>query len=1127
LLILRHFLAILRISLVCLALPVLGYGQEAFDVYVERQIGPVTVRASEGNYQIVTLDEGNSFTTLAELQAALEQKILQPLLQTDDQTSHAPLPPALFWPGSRALLEKVLSIRSPWAVTPDTYNQDHLVRTALDNMQLELPQLVYNEPNAHDDVSALSLKVVATHVANGQPFTLMELLPVYRLLRGFKESGKLANCSAHLQQQYALMEIALRADFIASYEQVAANIEQANFSGTLLEQHPQATTAELLFAAVKDAGFSVGSPSDVEQMSLRRLTTYVRSGLFSADQALLILMEEGGEIDGQRYQLDARYRSLVKVGLPEIAGKFDEAIKELDWIDQRAAELAIEIHEKNRQNVIYPAATGSFVRVSNHEHTALSLTADFLPDLSPTTYQKAPFWVPQDQDFEQAVRKHYDPDFRLANLDTVDIFSIYRAVENFVDGFSITMGSAHFLAYEIPRTNRANLSHFIKATPQLSDASWHRAIELFLTPHVIAAKIHTKHFQHVQVIGINPVNDDFAVNAVDLETESLLFTADQWDYFWAHLDEYERDDRRAQKILVTSTTALAIVGTGGIGGLSLRALGSLALRGVIVHEAGVVLVSGARSLQQGKVVWPTIENLTLDALNTGALFAAGGWAGKGLQTVFPSMRPLLANTLGFASAGFGTSVLHGESLAQASVGAVKLGTFALFGGAGSLVAGAGKVSLLQSGFRVYLVNGSISAAQGAVEYKLGGYVDMLGYPAKSVSEAVAMNMIGSLPMDLMGARTSAQSMTTPEGPAPKEAKILQFPIAERRAQAALEVAKLSATGTDGLPESYRRANLTVVKNNVNQSGPGESGPLGRQQSVRTEKVTEYNEDPNWKDKIRAEEIPTFETIRIVPINGLSAAEADGMLVMLHGNGMDISHVGSMRKWARLFGEVRGSRRNWMWTQGKLRDYPNDTRLAVEAIALPAADGGPDMQQFPDLENVVDWFGRYLQAKKTVQPDKPLFVMTRSSSAVFASEVNRRFPDLIDGLVFVSPSFAGDPTIITQEVAGAHREVALHAGAVYADKAPWVQRMLEQGDWRSENFGNKPTLILTADGDLEVCDLARIQYDDMAARLPNVKHYRFSSDKHDFLSVENTAGRDEALRGLKLLEDMFHSVVTSK
>ena len=49
-------------------------------------------------------------------------------------------------------------------------------------------------------------------------------------------------------------------------------------------------------------------------------------------------------------------------------------------------------------------------------------------------------------------------------------------------------------------------------------------------------------------------------------------------------------------------------------------------------------------------------------------------------------------------------------------------------------------------------------------------------------------------------------------------------------------------------------------------------------------------------------------------------------------------------------------------------------------------------------------------------------MTRSSSAIFPAAVNRREPDVIDGLVFVSPSFPGEPDIIAQEIAAARENV---------------------------------------------------------------------------------------------------------
>ena len=86
-------------------------------------------------------------------------------------------------------------------------------------------------------------------------------------------------------------------------------------------------------------------------------------------------------------------------------------------------------------------------------------------------------------------------------------------------------------------------------------------------------------------------------------------------------------------------------------------------------------------------------------------------------------------------------------------------------------------------------------------------------------------------------------------------------------------------------------------------------------------------------------------------------------------------------------------------------------------------------------------------------------------------------------------------------------------------------MLQQADWgKGEDFDGVPTLILTAARDIEVVDQARVHFHAMAARLPNVTYQEFNSEAHDFLGFEDKRRRDEALRGLKLIQDMFKAVV---
>ncbi len=283
---------------------------------------------------------------------------------------------------------------------------------------------------------------------------------------------------------------------------------------------------------------------------------------------------------------------------------------------------------------------------------------------------------------------------------------------------------------------------------------------------------------------------------------------------------------------------------------------------------------------------------------------------------------------------------------------------------------------------------------------------------------------------------------------------------------------------------------------------------------------------SYVKRICAEEIPDAETIRLYPAEGKLPVDAEGLLIMLHGCGVDVSQSSTMRKWIRLFGEKETSKKNMMWTQHRILHYENYTRLAVEAIDLPGHGVGPSLDGFQTLDQVADWLGTYLQRKKAEAPDKPLFVMTRSSSAIFPAAVNRTYPGLIDGMVFVSPSLPGDPEISAQEIAAARENVRRGIyGAVHEEGIVWIEKMLNQADWgHAEDFLGVPTLILTADNDIEVVEKAREHFRALAARLPNVQYHQFDSAAHDFLSFEDRARRGEALRGLALIQDMFRSVV---
>lgn len=283
---------------------------------------------------------------------------------------------------------------------------------------------------------------------------------------------------------------------------------------------------------------------------------------------------------------------------------------------------------------------------------------------------------------------------------------------------------------------------------------------------------------------------------------------------------------------------------------------------------------------------------------------------------------------------------------------------------------------------------------------------------------------------------------------------------------------------------------------------------------------------SYMSRIRAEEIPDVETMRLYPAEGKMPVDAEGLLVMLHGCGVDVSQSSSMRKWIRLFGEKETSKKNMMWTQKHILHYRNYTRLAVEAIDLPGHGVGPLLDRFRTLAQVAHWLGTYLKQRKAEMAGKPLFVMTRSSSAIFPAAVNSTYPEVIDGMVFVSPSLPGDPEVIAQEIAAARDKVMRGVyGAVNEEGIVWIGQMLHQADWgHAEDFCGIPTLILTADKDPEVVEKAREHFQAMAERLSNVEYHEFNAEAHDFLSCEDKAGRDEALRGLQLIHNMFTRVV---
>lgn len=183
-------------------------------------------------------------------------------------------------------------------------------------------------------------------------------------------------------------------------------------------------------------------------------------------------------------------------------------------------------------------------------------------------------------------------------------------------------------------------------------------------------------------------------------------------------------------------------------------------------------------------------------------------------------------------------------------------------------------------------------------------------------------------------------------------------------------------------------------------------------------------------------------------------------------------------------------------------------VASESVDMPGHGTGPDLAEFDHMDKLIDWMAVWFRQLR--KHNLPIIPIARSASPAYLAAFAHKYPELIDGMVLVSPMH---PVIGLQEnidkVEEKIREIPPFPGGTREEYIRWVEERLKAGDfvpnragldwcfrmywqmhdalsgplawYRHEDpFNGVPTLILVGENDWQVPESVQRAFRDMAS-----------------------------------------------
>ncbi|MEZ4751733.1 MAG: hypothetical protein R3B54_14225 [Bdellovibrionota bacterium] len=217
-------------------------------------------------------------------------------------------------------------------------------------------------------------------------------------------------------------------------------------------------------------------------------------------------------------------------------------------------------------------------------------------------------------------------------------------------------------------------------------------------------------------------------------------------------------------------------------------------------------------------------------------------------------------------------------------------------------------------------------------------------------------------------------------------------------------------------------------------------------------------------------------------------ESKVFMPIAHGNGAWYSHSGPMLDFV-TFATRASKKRSGATRQGdqpSVREtvferYP-DLVIAAEAKDDPGHGMGPDPSKFPTVDHWIEWEASYLrEVKKFGVPVVPL---AKSGSTAKYMQLIQKYPDLLDGLILISPVH---PSIkLKEDVARLHQFVEDGEFIPNMWGFEWAVKMINQMTFQNnpQPFNGVPVLIMYGGMDYEVSKEVYAEYERLTENVPS-------------------------------------------
>ena len=254
------------------------------------------------------------------------------------------------------------------------------------------------------------------------------------------------------------------------------------------------------------------------------------------------------------------------------------------------------------------------------------------------------------------------------------------------------------------------------------------------------------------------------------------------------------------------------------------------------------------------------------------------------------------------------------------------------------------------------------------------------------------------------------------------------------------------------------------------------------------------------------------TRRYRSAKGIMPPSAELFMPLLHGMGPMTSHAGSMLATLNV---LTASKKKAHRSQSlkTLRQLPRYRVVGGEAIDLLGAHGQPIPDECRSLDYLIDWLTSWLRPLKQ-SLGVPIIPIARSASVAPILGVHYAHPDLLDGVVFLSPMVPFDAEHSNADLLGRVANSQCELNQIAFD---YMNGLVAQTDWdvRDDPFQDLPTLIFTGGRDTQVSDRVRQRCREWGERFPNVHFHNLIDAGHDVFNLRDREA------GLEAFEIMYH------